>query len=70
MPRTSSTRITSSPRPGFEWQSQNRTGQASADGQDIENHAARGVAVHLPCARLTRYQDLTFLVMLFGGGMT
>lgn len=31
----------------FEWQSQNRTGQASADGQDIQNHAARGIAVHL-----------------------
>jgi Domain of unknown function (DUF3427) len=31
----------------FEWQSQNRTGQASADGQDIEKHAARGIAVHL-----------------------
>ena len=31
----------------FEWQSQNRTGQASADGQDIQKHAARGIAVHL-----------------------
>ncbi len=31
----------------FEWQSQNRTGQSSADGQDIQNHAARGIAVHL-----------------------
>lgn len=31
----------------FEWQSQNRTGQASADGQDIQQHVARGIAVHL-----------------------
>jgi len=31
----------------FEWQSQNRTAQASSDGQDIEKHAARGIAVHL-----------------------
>ena len=31
----------------FEWQSQNRTGQRSADGQDIQNHQARNTAVHL-----------------------
>ena len=31
----------------FEWQSQNRTSQASADGQDIQKHAERGIAVHL-----------------------
>jgi uncharacterized protein DUF3427 len=31
----------------FEWQSQNRTSQASADGQDIQKHAERGLAVHL-----------------------
>ena len=34
-------------RSEFEWQSQNRTGQASADGQDIARHAERGIAVHL-----------------------
>jgi superfamily II DNA or RNA helicase/diadenosine tetraphosphate (Ap4A) HIT family hydrolase len=31
----------------FEWQSQNRTTQASADGQDIRHHAQRGIPVHL-----------------------
>jgi hypothetical protein len=31
----------------FEWQSQNRTSQASGDGQDVSNHAERGIAVHL-----------------------
>jgi superfamily II DNA or RNA helicase/HKD family nuclease/diadenosine tetraphosphate (Ap4A) HIT family hydrolase len=31
----------------FEWQSQNRTTQASADGQAIRHHAERGIAVHL-----------------------
>jgi hypothetical protein len=31
----------------FEWQSQNRTSQQSADGQDIRQHAERGFAVHL-----------------------
>jgi hypothetical protein len=31
----------------FEWQSQNRTTQASADGQDIRRHVERGIPVHL-----------------------
>ena len=31
----------------FEWQSQNRTSQASADGQDIQKHAERDIPVHL-----------------------
>lgn len=31
----------------FEWQSQNRTSQASRDGEDIRDHAARDIAVHL-----------------------
>jgi hypothetical protein len=31
----------------FEWQSQNRTSQASADAQDIRHHAERGIPVHL-----------------------
>jgi hypothetical protein len=31
----------------FQWQSQNRTTQASKHGQLIRNHAASGVAVHL-----------------------
>ncbi|MDQ3347663.1 MAG: DUF3427 domain-containing protein [Acidobacteriota bacterium] len=31
----------------FEWQSQNRTGQTSADGQDIEKHAEKEIKVHL-----------------------
>jgi Domain of unknown function (DUF3427) len=31
----------------FEWQSQNRTAQNSADGQDIRRHTERGFAVHL-----------------------
>jgi hypothetical protein len=31
----------------FEWQSQNRTSQASGDGQDIRHHAQRGIPVHL-----------------------
>jgi superfamily II DNA or RNA helicase/diadenosine tetraphosphate (Ap4A) HIT family hydrolase len=34
-------------RSTFEWQSQNRTTQASKDGQDIRDHMARGIAVHL-----------------------
>ena len=34
-------------RSEFEWQSQNRTSQQSADGQDIREHAERGFAVHL-----------------------
>jgi hypothetical protein len=34
-------------RSEFEWQSQNRTSQQSADGQDIRQHAERGFAVHL-----------------------
>ncbi len=34
-------------RSEFEWQSQNRTSQQSADGQDIRQHAERGLAVHL-----------------------
>lgn len=31
----------------FEWQSQNRTSQESADGQDIQHHRDRGIPVHL-----------------------
>jgi hypothetical protein len=31
----------------FEWQSQNRTTQGSADGQDIRHHVERGIPVHL-----------------------
>ncbi|MBA3885562.1 MAG: DUF3427 domain-containing protein, partial [Acidobacteria bacterium] len=31
----------------FAWQSQNRTSQASADGQDIRKHAGREIPVHL-----------------------
>jgi hypothetical protein len=31
----------------FEWQSQNRTAQASTDGADIQKHAERGIVVHL-----------------------
>ncbi len=31
----------------FEWQSQNRTTQASADGQAIQHHVERGIRVHL-----------------------
>ncbi len=31
----------------FQWESQNRTTQASIHGQLIKNHAARGIAVHL-----------------------
>ena len=34
-------------RTEFEWQSQNRTTQESADGRDIEGHAERNIAVHL-----------------------
>jgi hypothetical protein len=34
-------------RTEFEWQSQNRTTQAGADGQDIQGHATRDIAVHL-----------------------
>ena len=34
-------------RSEFEWQSQNRTGQSSSDGQDIRHHVERGFAVHL-----------------------
>jgi hypothetical protein len=47
MPRTSSTRITSSARPS--WSGRARTGRVRrvADGQDIQTHAARGIAVHL-----------------------
>ena len=31
----------------FQWQSQNRTSQSGADGQDIQKHRARNIAVHL-----------------------
>ena len=31
----------------FEWQSQNRTSQESADGRAIRNHVGQGIAVHL-----------------------
>jgi hypothetical protein len=34
-------------RTEFEWQSQNRTSQESADGRDIRENVERGVAVHL-----------------------
>jgi hypothetical protein len=34
----------------FQWQSQNQTSQSSSRGQDLVNHVARGIRIHL-CVR-------------------
>ncbi len=40
----------------FEWQSQNRTSRASKPGQDIAQHKARGIPVHLFVRRTKKTQ--------------
>jgi len=40
----------------FEWQSQHRTSRASKPGQDIEQHKARGIQVHLFVRRTSKTQ--------------
>lgn len=40
----------------FEWQSQNRTTQASKAGQALKNHREQGIAVHLFVRRWAKTQ--------------
>jgi len=51
----------------FEWQSQNRTTQASEMGQEIRNHLAKGIDVHLFVRRTKRIRGGAGAPFIYAG---